>query len=160
MQKQNQNSKLVIGLLALTLIFSVIATVSLNHAYAESSSKQIKPAEEMAKKETQSALKETRKDAQQSAIKTREMAAENEKALKAGKNIPHPQAIFQGHNVNSWMKAHLQKTANVVCGLSLCNDSLANAKVIHSHNQKEIDMAKFAEAQKALQILKTMYRAP
>jgi hypothetical protein len=84
MQKQ-QSSKLILGLLAMTIAFSVVATVLLNYAYADGSSKQIQTPEEKAKKEIQSALKETRKEAQQTTIQTREKTAQHEKLVKADK---------------------------------------------------------------------------
>lgn len=86
MQKQNQSSKLIFGLLAMTLLFSVVTTVLLNHAYGDGSYyKQKQTLENKVKNDTQSALKETRQDAQQTAIKTREQTALHEKAVKADK---------------------------------------------------------------------------
>ena len=82
MQQQNDGSKLVVVLISVSLVFGITGTLLLNHAFGETvSTNQKQSPEQMAKQETQSALKETRKDAQQMAIKTREETALHEKMI-------------------------------------------------------------------------------
>jgi len=83
---QNQGFRPVACLLAMALMFSVGSQVALGHAFGENSNaKQIHALENKVKGDTKTALNETRKMAQDTAVNTMAKALQHEKIVRADK---------------------------------------------------------------------------